>query len=59
MQNIKRVLKYFIVGLIVALACFAIPKRHMDFIEIMLIALIASSTFVILDTYIPMSQMQM
>lgn len=52
MQNMKRIMKYLIEGLIVALACFAIPKRSMDFIEILLIALIASSTFIILDTYI-------
>lgn len=48
----NRLLKYFIEGLIVALACFAIPKRSLDMIEIVLIALIASSTFGILDTYI-------
>jgi len=49
------VLKYIIEGLIVALACFAIPKRSMHMIEILLIALIASSTLVILETYIPCS----
>ena len=53
MEKPNRVLKYIIEGLIVALACFAIPKRSMDLIEILLIALIASSTFVILETYIP------
>jgi len=53
MDCLNRLLKYLIEGLIVALACFAIPKRSLDFMEIALIALIASSTFGILDTYIP------
>jgi hypothetical protein len=53
MENQNRVLKYIIEGMIVALACLAIPKRSMDFIEVLLIALVASSTFVILETYIP------
>ncbi len=52
----NRLLKYVIQGVIVALACFALPKRSMEMIEILLIALVASSTFVILDTYLPDSK---
>ncbi len=50
---IKRVIKYLVEGLMVALACFAIPKQSLDFEEILLIALVAAATFSILDTYIP------
>ena len=49
----KRVIKYLVEGLMVALACFAIPKQSLDFEEILLIALVATATFSILDTYIP------
>jgi hypothetical protein len=56
MESMNRLLKYVIQGVIVALACFALPKRSMEMIEILLIALVASSTFVILDTYLPDSK---
>jgi hypothetical protein len=49
----KRVIKYIIQGLMVAIACYAIPKQTLRLEEIGLIALIASLTFSILDTYIP------
>ena len=51
-EVMKRVIKYLIEGLMVALACFAIPKRSLEFEEIALIALVAAATFSILDTYI-------
>jgi len=37
----------------VAIACFAIPKKSLDIEEIALLALVAAATFSILDTYIP------
>ncbi len=52
-ELIKRVIKYLIEGLIVAIAAFAIPKRSLNLEEIALIALTAAATFAILDTYIP------
>ena len=57
-DNKLRVIKYLIMGVIVALSCFAIPKITMDFMEILLIALVASSTFGILDTYLPIKSNQ-
>ena len=50
---IKRVVKYLIEGLMVAIAAFAIPKRSLNLEEIALLALTAAATFAILDTYIP------
>ena len=52
-ELIKRVVKYLIEGLMVAIAAFAIPKRSLNLEEIALLALTAAATFAILDTYIP------
>ena len=49
----KRIIKYLVEGLMVAIAAYAIPKRSLNFEEIILIALTAAATFSILDTYIP------
>ena len=52
-ELIKRIVKYVIEGLVVAIAVFAIPKQSMNMLEIGLIALTAAATFSILDTFIP------
>ena len=49
----KRIIKYLVIAIVVAVACVAIPKRAMDLEEIALIALVAAATFSILDTYAP------
>lgn len=52
-ELIKRLIKYLIEGLMVAIAAFAIPKRSLNIEELISIALTASCTFAILDTYVP------
>jgi ABC-type Co2+ transport system permease subunit len=52
-ELVKRLVKYLVEGLMVAVAAYAIPKRSLNLEEIMLIALIAAATFSILDTFIP------
>lgn len=52
-ELVKRIIKYLVEGLIVSIACFAIPKRSLNIEEIGMIALTAAATFSILDTYIP------
>jgi ABC-type Co2+ transport system permease subunit len=52
-ELLKRVVKYLIEGLMVALAAYAIPKRSLNLDEVSLIALTAAATFSILDTYVP------
>jgi hypothetical protein len=52
-ELIKRIVKYMIEGLVVAIAVFAIPKQSMNIMEIGLIALTAAATFSILDIFIP------
>jgi ABC-type Co2+ transport system permease subunit len=52
-ELVKRIIKYLVEGLMVAIAAYAIPKRSLNLEEIALIALTAAATFSILDTYIP------
>jgi ABC-type Co2+ transport system permease subunit len=52
-ELVKRIIKYLVEGLMVAIAAFAIPKRSLNMEEIGALALTAAATFAILDTYIP------
>jgi ABC-type Co2+ transport system permease subunit len=52
-EIIKRIIKYLVEGLMVAIAAYAIPKRSLNLEEITLIALTAAATFSILDCYVP------
>ena len=52
-EVLKKVIKYIVEGLMVASACFAIPKKSLDIEEIAILAVVAAATFSILDTYIP------
>ena len=52
-ELVKRALKYFVEGLIVALAAYVIPAKRLKLDETLLIALVAAATFSILDTYLP------
>ena len=52
-ELIRRIVKYLVEGLMVAIAAYAIPKKSMNLEEIALLALVAAATFSILDTYIP------
>ncbi len=52
-ELVRRIVKYVVEGIMVAIAAYAIPKRSMNMDEVMLIALTAAATFSILDTYVP------
>jgi ABC-type Co2+ transport system permease subunit len=52
-ELVKRLIKYLVEGLMVAIAAYAIPKRSLNVEEIVLIALTGAATFSILDTYLP------
>ncbi len=52
-ELVKRIIKYLVEGLMVAIAAYAIPKHSLNIEEIALIALTAAATFSILDTYVP------
>lgn len=49
----KRLIKYLIEGVLVAIAAYVIPKRNMSLDEVLLIALTAAATFSALDAYLP------
>jgi ABC-type Co2+ transport system permease subunit len=53
MEQMNRLIKYLIMGLVVALACIALPQKKMEIGEILMIAVVASATFLIIDTYFP------
>ena len=52
-ELIRRVVKYLVEGIMVAIAAYAIPKKALKLDEVALIALTAAATFSILDTYVP------
>jgi len=52
-ELIRRIFKYLVEGVIIAIAAYAIPKKSLNRDEIVLLALTAAATFSILDTYIP------
>ena len=52
-ELVKRIIKYLVQGLMVAIAAYAIPKQSLKLDEIALLALTAAATFSILDSYIP------
>ena len=52
-ELIKRIIKYIVEGLMIAVAAYVIPKRSLNLEEIACLALTAAATFAILDTYIP------
>ena len=52
-EIIRRIVKYIAIGVIVAIAAYAIPRRSLNLEEIALLALSAAATFAILDAYLP------
>lgn len=52
-ELIKRVIKYLIEGIMVAIAAFAIPKKQLNPEEIAIIGLMAAATFAVLDVFVP------
>lgn len=52
-ELVRRAVKYIVEGLMVALACYAIPKQSMKVEEIVTIGLTAAATFSVLDVFVP------
>lgn len=52
-EFVKRAIKYLIEGLMIAVACFILPKSPMQPDEIAIVALTGAATFLILDAYVP------
>ena len=51
-ELVKRVVKYLVEGIVVALVAFAVPKKSLNVEEVVIIALTAAATFSILDVFI-------
>jgi len=51
-ELIKRIIKYLVEGLMVAIAAYAIPKQSLKMEEVIIIALTAA-TFAVLDVFVP------
>jgi len=49
----KRVVKYILEGLVVAIASMVLPRQKVDLESVIAIALVAASTFAILDIFSP------
>lgn len=53
MEFVKRLLKYLVEGLVVAIAAYTIPAKKLDLQEVGVIALSAAATFALLDLFAP------
>ena len=49
----KRVIKYILEGIVVAIAAILLPRSKPDFEAVIALAMIASATFAIVDTLMP------
>jgi hypothetical protein len=52
-EFVKRIIKYLIEGLAVAVVAMIVPRKALMVDEILIIALIAAASFSILDTFVP------
>ena len=52
-ELVKRVIKYLVEGIIVAIAAYSIPKKSLNLEEVLIIGLMAAATFSVLDVFIP------
>lgn len=50
---VRRAVKYLFEGLVVAFVAGILPKKPLSLEEILLLGLVAATTFSILDTFIP------
>tara|TARA_Y100000816_G_C26051634_1_gene551450 strand:+ start:1054 stop:1308 length:255 start_codon:yes stop_codon:yes gene_type:complete len=53
MDLVRRAVKYLFEGLVVAFVAGILPKKPLSVEEILLLGLVAATTFSILDTFIP------
>tara|TARA_B100001758_G_C18364980_1_gene587939 strand:+ start:796 stop:1062 length:267 start_codon:yes stop_codon:yes gene_type:complete len=52
-EVLKKAVKYFVEGTMVAIAAFFIPEKKIKLDEIVMIGLTAAATFALLDMYAP------
>lgn len=52
-EIITRIIKYLIMGIVVGLVCYIIPKEKLTIEELLIIVLSSSITFGIIETFLP------
>ena len=52
-EVVKRMLKYFVEGLVVAVAAWVMPGRKSDMMDVICLGLVAAATFSLLDLFAP------
>jgi hypothetical protein len=49
----KRVVKYVLMGMVIAICSLVLPKGKIDFEAVIALGLVSACTFAIIDTFIP------
>jgi hypothetical protein len=52
-ELLKRAIKYLVLGLVIAIVAYSIPKQRLKIEEIVVVGLSAAATFAILDIFAP------
>jgi ABC-type Co2+ transport system permease subunit len=52
-ELVKRIIKYLIQGLVIAIVAVVIPKKSLNIEEVVILSLVAAATFSILDVFMP------
>lgn len=52
-ELVKRIIKYLIQGLVIAVVAVVIPKKSLNIEEVVILSLVAAATFSILDVFMP------
>jgi cell division protein FtsW (lipid II flippase) len=52
-ELLKRAIKYLVLGLVIALVAFSIPKHKLKVEEVVVVGLSAAASFAILDIFAP------
>jgi len=52
-ELLKRAIKYLVLGLVIAIVAYSIPKQRLRVEEIVVVGLSAAATFAILDIFAP------
>jgi ABC-type Co2+ transport system permease subunit len=52
-ELVKRIIKYLVLGLVIAVVSIVIPKKSLNLEEVVILALSAAASFSILDVFVP------
>ena len=52
-EVVTRMLKYFVEGLVVAIAAYVMPGKMMKVVDVVCVGLVAAATFSLLDLFAP------